>query len=168
MHVGTEDTASKTEAMFFPAPRPSPVNAATANGSERFDVLDEATGTVVGFINFTTEFKYLGSIIHPTLTSDADVDKRIKAATASFGALRNVLTNKYLDPKVKGQVYVALCLSILLYGSEVWCLREDLFRRLRNFHHRCCRAMCRITIAQTIRHHISSADLFKKLGLNPL
>jgi hypothetical protein len=69
----------------------------------------------VGFINFTTEFKYLGSIIHPTLTSDADVDKRIKAATASFGALRNVLTNKYLDPKVKGQVYVALCLSILLY-----------------------------------------------------
>ena len=168
MHVGTGDTASKTEAMFFPAPRPSPANAATANGSERFDVLDEATGTVVGFINFTTEFKYLGSIIHPTLTSDADVDKRIKAATASFGALRNVLTNKYLDPKVKGQVYVALCLSILLYGSEVWCLREDLFRRLRNFHHRCCRAMCRITIAHTIRHHISSADLFKKLGLNPL
>jgi hypothetical protein len=78
-----------------------------------------------------------------------------------------VLTNKYLDPKVKGQVYVALCLSILLYGSEVWCLREDLFRRLRNFHHRCCRAMCRITIAHTIRHHISSADLFKKLGMIP-
>ena len=45
MHVGTGDTASKTEAMFFPAPRPSPANAATANGSERFDVLDEATGT---------------------------------------------------------------------------------------------------------------------------
>jgi len=115
MHVGTGDTASKTEAMFFPAPCPSPANAATANGTERFDVLDEATGTAVGFINFTTEFKYLGSIIHPTLTSDADVDKRIKAATASFGALRTVLTNKYLDPKVKGQVYVALCLSILLY-----------------------------------------------------
>ena len=28
--------------------------------------------------------------------------------------------------------------------------------------------MCRITIAHTIRHRISSADLFKKLGLNPL
>ncbi len=49
----------------------------------------------------------------------------MKAATAPFGALRNVLINKYLDPKVKGQVYVALCLSILLYefmaaGFDDW------------------------------------------------
>ena len=122
----------------------------------------------VGFIDFATEFKYLGSIIHPSLSSDADVDRRIKAATAAFGSLKKVLSNKHLDPKVKGQVYVALCLSILLYGSEVWCLREDLFQRLRCFHHRCCRIMCRITMAHTIRHHISSADLLEKLGLNPL
>ena len=30
----------------------------------------------------------LGSIITPCLTSDADVDKRIKSASAAFGALR--------------------------------------------------------------------------------
>jgi hypothetical protein len=109
------------------------------------------------------EFKYLGSIVHHSLTSDADVDKRIRSASSAFGALKNILTNKDIDLKVKGSVNVALCLSNLLYGSEIWCLREDLFNRLRHFHHRCARTMCRITIAHVVRHRISSASLFKRL-----
>ena len=44
-------------------------------------------------VSFTTEFKYLGSIVHFSLTSDADVNKRIRAAAAAFGALRGVLCN---------------------------------------------------------------------------
>ena len=59
----------------------------------------------------------------------------------------------------------ALVLTILLYGSEVWCLREDLFAKLRTFHNSCCRAMCRITMAHTIRHHIPSKQLYKRLGI---
>ncbi len=34
-------------------------------------------GSDVGFVDFTKEFKYLGSTIDSSLTSDADVDKRI-------------------------------------------------------------------------------------------
>ena len=63
---------------------------------------------------------------------------------------------------------MALCLSILLYGSEVWCLREDLLSRLQSFHHRCVRVMCRINISHTIRHHISSKSLFVRLGIEPI
>jgi hypothetical protein len=63
---------------------------------------------------------------------------------------------------------MSLFLSILLYGSEIRCLREDLFNRRRHFHHRCARTMCRITIAQAIRHRISSASLFKRLTIEPL
>ena len=59
---------------------------------------------------------------------------------------------------------MALCLSILLYGSEVWSLREDLLSRLRNFHHRCVQTICRINIAHTIRHHISTSSLLARLG----
>ena len=162
VHVGSGTTPSKTEAMYFPPPRQLYSDANTS----RLDVLDTA-GVPVGFIDFTTEFKYLGSIIHHSLTSDADIDKRIKSASAAFGALKNIFINKHIDLKVKGRVYVALCLSILLYGCEVWCLREDLFNRLRRFHHRCVRTMCRITIAHTIRHHISSASLFKRLAVEP-
>jgi hypothetical protein len=56
-------------------------------------------------------------------------------------------------------------LTILLYGCEVWFLREDLFAKLRTFHNRCCRAMCRTTMAHTIRHHIKSKQLYKRLGI---
>ena len=52
---------------------------------------------------------------------------QIKAATAAFGALKNVLTSLPVDLRVKGRIYYALVLSILLYGSEAWCLREDIF-----------------------------------------
>jgi hypothetical protein len=162
MHIGIGATPSKTEAMFFPPPRRSYSEVNTL----RLDVLD-GTGNAIGFIDFTTTFKYLGSIVHHSLTSDADVDKRIRSASTAFGALKNILTNKDIDLKVKGSVYVALCLSILLYGSETWCLRDELFNHLRHFHRRCARTMCRITIAHTIRHRISSASLFKRLSIEP-
>ena len=149
--------------MYIPPPR---VDYSAADTS-RFNIIDGA-GLPVGFVDFTTEFKYLGSILHHSLTSDADVDKRIKSATAAFGALKNIFTNRHIDLKVKGRIYVASCLSILLYGCEVWCLRSDLLARLRRFHHRCARTMCRITIAHTIRHHISTDSLLKRLGVEPL
>jgi hypothetical protein len=66
---------------------------------------------------------------------------------------------------MKGSVYVALCLSIILYGSFIWCLQEDLFNRFRHFHHRCARTMCRFTIAQTMRHRTSSSSLFQRTEL---
>jgi len=163
MHVGNGAVMSKTEAMYFPPPR---VEYSAADTS-RIVVLD-ARGQPAGFIDFTTEFKYLGSIVHYSLSSEADVDKRIKSATAAFGALKNVFTNRHLDLKLKGRIYVALCLSILLYGSEVWSLREDLLGRLRSFHHRCVRTMCRVNISHTIRHQISTSSLLSRLGLEPL
>ena len=44
----------------------------------------------------------------------------------------------------RGSVYKALVLPTLLYGYEACSLREDLFKRLRSFHNRCARSMCRI------------------------
>ena len=94
--------------------------------TSRFDIRN-ADGSTVGFVDFTKEFKYLGSIVDSSLTSDADVDMRIKAATSAFGAHKNVLTSLSVYLRVKGRIYNALAISFLLYGSEAWCLREDLF-----------------------------------------
>jgi len=117
-------------------------------------------------VSFTIDFKYLGSIIHHTLTSDADIDIRISKAAAAFGALRkDFYSQRRLKEKTKGRIFLCLCLSILLYGSECWCLREDLFRRLRVFFNRCVRQMCRITMRQVIKHRISDASLRKRLGI---
>jgi hypothetical protein len=100
--------------MYFPPSRRLYSSADTS----RLDVLDHLENPV-GFIDFTTEFKFFASIFHHSLTSDKDVDKRIKSASAAFGALRYILTNKDIDLKVKGSAYVALCLSNLMYGSEI-------------------------------------------------
>ena len=58
----------------------------------------------IGFIDFCEKFKYLGSILHYSLTCDADVDKRIASATAAFGALKNIFTDEYLSEELKGEV----------------------------------------------------------------
>ena len=107
MHIGVDTTLSKTEAMYFPPPRVDYSNAHTA----RFDIRN-TDGSTVGFVDFTKEFKYLVSIIDSSLTSDADVDMRVKAATSAFGALKNVLTSLSVDLRVKGRIYNALVLSI--------------------------------------------------------
>jgi hypothetical protein len=104
-------------------------------------------------------------MIHSSLTSDAKICKRIKSATAALGALKNLFGDKYLSEKVKGKVYMALVLSILLYSCEVLPFLEDLFQRLRSFHNRCARSMCRISIAHTIRHSITFESLFHLLRI---
>jgi hypothetical protein len=109
--------------------------------------------------------KYLGSIIESSVTSDAYVDMQIEAATSAFGALKNVLNSLSVDLRVKGRIYSALVLSMHLYGSEAWCLREVLFNRLRSFHNRCVRSMCHITVAHTMKHRIISKSLFESLGV---
>ena len=155
MHIGKGETPSKTEAVFFPAPRQDH----NSGDQSDFDVHD-------GFVSFSSEFRYLGAIIHHSLTSDTDINKRIAKATAAFGALRGCLfSSKKFNLKDKGKVYTVLVLTILLYGSECWCLREDLFRRLRVFHNTCMRSMCRITMRQVRRHRISNEDLQKRLGI---
>jgi hypothetical protein len=70
IHIGTEVTPSKTEATYFLPPR----RLYSRTDTSRLDVLDYL-GNPVDFIDFTTEFKYLGSIAHHSLTSNEDVDK---------------------------------------------------------------------------------------------
>ena len=67
--------------------------------------------------------------------------------------------------ELKGEVYKALILPTLLYGCEAWSLREDLFKRLRSFHNRCSRSMCGVNLHHAFRHHITSASLFRRLGI---
>ena len=70
--------------------------------------------------------------MHSSLMSDADVDKRIRSAAAAFGALRGVLCNFALEGTLRGKSFSVLLLPFLLYGSEVWCPREDLLAKLRS------------------------------------
>ena len=86
--------ASKTEAMCFPAPR----QPHDSGDQTRFRVVD-------GFATFTAEFKYLGSLIRHTLTSNADISYKLGKAAADFGALHaNFFSNRLVHRKEKGRV----------------------------------------------------------------
>ena len=159
VHVGRGATASKTEAMYFPPPR---TLAATGDQSD-FTVDDD------GFISFVEKFPYLGTNISQNLDSDLDVGIRIAKASQAFGALRqSTFSNKDVKPEMKGRIYVALVLGVLLYGSECWCLRESEFRKLQRFHHDCVRAMCRVNLSHTRRRRISMNTLLDEVGVRQI
>jgi hypothetical protein len=59
LHIGVGTTLFETEALHFPPPR---VDSSIADTS-RVDIRN-ADGSAVDFVDFTKEFKYLGSIIY--------------------------------------------------------------------------------------------------------
>ena len=159
MHVGRGDTASKTEAMFCPAIAKDYKNGDTSNYAVDGD----------GFISFTEQFRYLGSMVHYSLTSTADVDSRIESAAKAFGALsRDVFKNRNVSKKAKGTIFVTLVLSMLLYGSECWSMTNAIMAKLTTFYRKRVRTMCRVTISHTIKHRIKTTDLLEQLNIKPL
>ena len=114
-------------------------------------------------------FVYLGSVLTTDCKDNADVEARINSASQAFGSLRKCLfTSTKISFNVKKTVYEGLILAILLYGAGHWCLTEKLFSRLRIFHSRCVRAMCRVSRLHTRTHHIRTSDLLERVGLLPI
>jgi hypothetical protein len=153
---------SKTEAMCFPQPMRFYPDADTS----RLDILDNLEEPF--WLHWFTDGIQIPSFDRPLhLTTDADVDKRIGSAWAALlGLIKTFWPTNTLILKFKVK-YIELFLSILLYGCEIRCLRDDLFNRLRPFNHRCARAMCRITFDHSIRHRFSSASLVQRLAIEP-
>ena len=157
-HVGRSGSKSKTEAMYFPPPRSSYEDANT--------LPLEVDG---GVVTFTQAFKYLGSLVTSNLDDSAEVDARIRSASAAFASLRVQLFGcKAVKLTHKKSAYEGLVLGLLLYGSESWSLTQELRRRLQTFHNRCVRMMCRVTLWHMKEFRISQVELESRLGLKPL
>jgi hypothetical protein len=119
-------------------------------------------------IPFVSEFKYLGSVISSELKDVADVDARIKLASACFAAAKSFFASKAVHYDHKKIVYEGLVLSILLYGSESWALTNELCERLKSFHNRCIRSMCRVTQWHHQQFHLRLDVLEGRLKILPL
>jgi len=104
MHVGRGNTASKTEAVYYPPPHEP------ADSGDRSDFAVDGDG----FISFSSEFVYLGSLIHEMLTCGPDIDRRIVKASAAFGALQRCFFKHHLPTlKDKGFVFSTLVVGAL-------------------------------------------------------
>jgi hypothetical protein len=148
--------------------------AAPPSEYEDPDTFDDADLTDIilpsgNVIPIEDQAKYLGSMMARDCTDKIDVEARVAAASRAFGSLSSCL---FKSPDItlpaKREAYVALVLSILLYGCECWCLTEDLWAKLSAFHHSCARRMCRISMWHTWKSRISSAATLQALGLRSI
>ena len=79
--------------------------------------------------------KYLGTILSSDCSLDLEIQNRMRLASASIGKLDDrVFQNNDLSIATKIKVYLAITISILLYGSEAWTLYRYQIRRLETFH----------------------------------
>ena len=82
------------------------------------------------FLPIVDVFCYIGSMLSHDCSDAEDVQRRIKKASSAFGTVRaEVFANKNVNFEAKKMIYEGLIIPILLYGSETWCLTEDLFNR---------------------------------------
>ena len=102
MHIGSNATKSKSEAMFFPATLKQ-AKFEVCNNIVQEDLIlpDEKK------VHFVHSFKYLGSIITPLLNEDTEVEVRIKKAKSLMGAAKTFFDNKDVSRKIKCQIYTA-------------------------------------------------------------
>ena len=162
IHVGKPDKTSKSELLFVSAPPTTYVDPDTYDGADLSNIkLGNSS-----FIPVVAAFLYLGSMLTRDCRDDVDVANRIESASGAFGALRKcIFSSSQISFAAKRAVYTTLILSILLYGSECWCLTEKLYNKLRTFHRRCIRAICRVTRKHTREHRISTLELLRRTGL---
>jgi hypothetical protein len=99
MHIGKGDTASKTEAVFFPGPGQTQSDGDTSN----FDVAD-------GFVSFTTEFRYLGSTLVPLTPTSTNASARQLQLLVSCGRASSL--TRISATKTKA---LSMWLSVSLY-----------------------------------------------------
>ena len=160
---GSVAKESKTEVLFCSARLYA--NPATYDGTDLSDV--QLPGGC--FMPIVDKFMYLGRFVTRDGDDAVDVDSRIEKAGKAFGALRGCLfASTHINMRAKRAAYMTLILNVLLYGAETWSTSERMLQRLRVFHARCVRAMCRVSRKHTWDHHLSTAELERRLGLDSI
>ena len=126
-------------------------------------VMPGSAGDMIGSVS---KFSYLGSTISDDGELDAEVTTRLAKSSRAFGSLlQPIFRNSGLSLGMRRQVYQAVILTVLLYGSETWMQKAPLLRRLDTFHRQCVRKILSVTRDQQWREHLSSEDLAKRSGM---
>ena len=79
-----------------------------------------------------------------------------------------VFKNKDVKMHAKAVAYVAVVISILFYGSEIWAITVASRRELRAFHNRCVRCMCGISMWRVKQESTTTAAVLELAGLREL
>ena len=92
---------------------------------------------------FVDSFTYLGSLVTNDGSSSRDITSRTTKADSAMCRLSNPLFRKHrISIQTQINMYRALVVSVLLYGSEAWATTLADRRRLYVFDMRCQGASC--------------------------
>jgi hypothetical protein len=154
MHIGRNEKQSKTECVYFPA------------FDHEYDDADTSNFAVAeGFVQFTRQFKYLGSTISFNLDDTMDIDLRISQASKAMGALRNYFRCKQISLYAKRLIYLAIPVNLCLWGVEAWAISECNIRKLKVFHTRSLRSILQINIYDVKDNHIRNTDILSMMNV---
>eukprot|EP00978_Attheya_sp_CCMP212_P036234 scaffold162830_cov52-Attheya_sp.AAC.4 len=156
MHVRHGDKVSKTECVYFPAFKNEYENADTSN----FTVND-------GYVQFTKQFKYLGSTISNILNDSVDIDAHISQASKAMGALRKYFKCNQVSLYAKRLIYLAIPINLCLWGSESWVISEASLRKLKLSHTRSIHSIKK-NIYEVQEKHIRNSDILSMFNLPPM
>jgi hypothetical protein len=108
IHVGRGGKISKTKCILFPA------------FESDYEIKDTSNIKVNdGFVQFTKQFRYLGSIILFNLNDSVDIDARIsQAASKPMGALKNFFKCDQVSLYAKRLIYLVIPVLTFVYGEQ--------------------------------------------------
>jgi len=109
----------------------------------------------------TADFVYLGGKISDSADSSADIERRIGLATGVARSLAVLWKSKDIGIPTKIRLYNTLVLSVLLYNSETWSMKEELNRKLLVFEMSVLRCIAGVTRKDRQRN----TDIRSQLGV---
>ena len=117
-----------------------------------------------GFVTYCKHFKYLGSWASYNLRDDYDIEMRIKAASKSFGAMKDFFNRPEVNTRTKHMIFMAIQINLLLWGCESWALRIDLLDKLERFVNRKVRSILNLNMWHVKDQHITTEQLREKFN----
>jgi hypothetical protein len=112
-----------------------------------------------GSVKIVNSFKYLGSMLVPRGSLNAELSRRLSLAGAAFAQLRKFLCNQAVSLRTRMLVYKAIVVPTLLYGAaESWALTASQAHQLDVFNTSCLRRI----LGFTRMDHIPNEQLYSQ------
>ena len=87
-------------------------------------------------------FNYLGCCLTNDQTQSKEIEVRLGKASNAFNSLRRIVWyRECISIQAKFSIFKACILPVLLYESEVWCLKVVEEQRLNTFYMKCLRTL---------------------------
>ena len=118
------------------------------------EVLYDEVETVKGFC-------YLGDRLNANGGCETAVTSKVRIGWMKFRECGKLLRGRRFSLRMKGMVYRSCVRSAMLYGSEIWCLRETEMVILRRTERAMVRSMCGVKLVDRKKME----DLMELLGL---